>query len=229
MSNSEKILHFWTFFKKLQKCFINVEINANAQWYRWGEGQRRPLVHSILCSLVSLTITGPKAGANVLSPHTIPGVHSQKVHHRCPIAENKINKVFREKIVFSCFVYSSDCLQDFASCWLCWLVSGVQRSGKHSALNVITWNWKIGFTFQTKPVSGNSRSFFSTIDAETTLSISLTMSVSISFNLMTAYGVMRKKKIWLFPFLILYMGFIIECLAASIWITASRSPQSQSD
>ena len=49
------------------------------------------------------------------------------------------------------------------------------------------------------------------------------MSVSISFNLMTAYGVMRKKKIWLFPFLILYMGFIIECLAASIWITASKS------
>ena len=78
--------------------------------------------------------------------------------------------------------------------------------------------------FQTETSeSGNSRSLVSAIDAETTLSISLTMSVSISFNLMTAYGVMRKKKIWLFPFLILYMGFIIECLAASIWITASRS------
>ena len=75
--------------------------------------------------------------------------------------------------------------------------------------------------FQTEPESIISRSFVSTLDAETTLSISLTMSVSISFNLMTAYGVMRRRKTWLFPFLILYMGFVIECLVASIWITAS--------
>ena len=79
--------------------------------------------------------------------------------------------------------------------------------------------------FQTEPESIiSSRSLVSTIDAETTISIGLTMSVSVSFNLMTAYGVMRRRKTWLFPFLILYMGFVIECLVASIWITASMDP-----
>ena len=75
--------------------------------------------------------------------------------------------------------------------------------------------------FQTEPELIISRRFVSIIDANTTISISLTMSVSISFTLMTAYGVMRRRKTWLFPFLILYMGFVIECLVASIWITAS--------
>ena len=75
--------------------------------------------------------------------------------------------------------------------------------------------------FQTEPELIISRRFVSIIDANTTISISLTMSVSISFTLMTAAGVMRRRKTWLFPFLILYMGFVIECLVASIWITAS--------
>lgn len=63
------------------------------------------------------------------------------------------------------------------------------------------------------------------IDGGTIISLSLTMLVSFSVNVMTIYGVFTKKIAWIVPFFILYMGFIIECFLAWVWMATSiRNP-----
>ena len=52
------------------------------------------------------------------------------------------------------------------------------------------------------------------LDPGTVLAITLTMLVSFSVNIMAVYGVVQAKIAWIFPFLVLYMGFIIECCLA---------------
>ena len=49
------------------------------------------------------------------------------------------------------------------------------------------------------------------VDFGTIIAISLTMLVSLGVNIMAVYGVTKAKIPWIFPFLVLYMGFILEC------------------
>ena len=52
------------------------------------------------------------------------------------------------------------------------------------------------------------------LDSGTGIAISLTMLVTISVNIMAVYGVWSERIPWIFPFLVLYMGFILECCFA---------------
>lgn len=60
------------------------------------------------------------------------------------------------------------------------------------------------------------------VDFGTIIAISLTMLVSLSVNLMAVYGVTKAKIAWIFPFLALYMGFILECCLAMTFTLLSE-------
>jgi len=55
------------------------------------------------------------------------------------------------------------------------------------------------------------------------LAITLTTITTATFNVMLVYGVWQKRLSWIIPFLILYAGLIIECLAIIVFIVAGVS------
>jgi len=55
------------------------------------------------------------------------------------------------------------------------------------------------------------------------LAISLTTITTTTFNVMLVYGVWQRRLSWMIPFLILYAGLIIECVAIILFIAAGVS------
>ena len=65
----------------------------------------------------------------------------------------------------------------------------------------------IQLLFQSNTTSENETKY---LDPNTAISISLVMLVTFTVNILAVVGVFKARITWMFPFLVLYMGFIIE-------------------
>ena len=65
----------------------------------------------------------------------------------------------------------------------------------------------IQLLFQSNTTSENESKY---LDPNTAISISLVMLITFTVNILAIIGVFKEKITWIFPFLVLYMGFIIE-------------------
>ena len=78
----------------------------------------------------------------------------------------------------------------------------------------------IQLLFQSNTTSENETKY---LDPNTAISLSLVMLTTFTVNILAVIGVFKERITWMFPFLVLYMGFIIESALAVIFNLISKN------